>query len=77
MGKLVIIMTGVLALYLLPPVKEAYDAIYATATTTMGIELSDFEEAFFKSLPFVVLGMILFGTIWQLFKRKDGGQDQQ
>lgn len=73
MKKLAIIVAGILALYFVPALKEAYDSIFETVPAALGMELSDFETAFFKSLPLVLLGMIVFGTIWKLFWRKDEG----
>ncbi len=66
MSKLVIIVTALGALIILPPVKSVYDGLVTTMLTP--IAPNDFVIAFFKLLPYALLGLIVFGSIFKLFR---------
>jgi len=71
MNKLVIIVGGICLLILLPPIKGIYDDLW---TTYAGLSPNSFVTAFFALLPYIALGVIVFGTIWKLFRREDSGE---
>ena len=77
MSKIIIIVMLIVALFIIPYVKEIYDGIYETVIPALGITLSPFEEMFLKLLPLVVPAIVVFGLIYKLFKRGDTtGQGQ-
>jgi hypothetical protein len=66
MKKLGYILIALCALIVLPPIKVAYDNLLVTMVTP--IVPNDFVLAFFKLLPYGLLGLIIFGTIYKLFR---------
>ena len=56
------------AVILLPPIKTVYDTLVTTMLTP--IAPNDFTMTFFILLPYALLGLIIFGTIWKLFRGK-------
>lgn len=75
MKKLGIIMAGILALYIVPGIKDAYDGILDELIgigNPYGFTLSTFETAFFQSLPLVLLIMIAVITVAKLLRKSEG-----
>jgi len=66
MQKLIIIVTALAALIILPPIKVVYDELVITMLPA--VSPNDFVTAFFKLLPYGLLGLIIFGTIYKLFR---------
>lgn len=66
MNKLVIIVTALAMLIILPGIKSAYDSL--VTSMLIPIAPNDFVIAFFKLLPYGLLGLIIFGTIYKLFR---------
>ena len=55
----------------LPPIKVAYDSLIVEYSSLFP---NDFTEAFFVMLPYLLLGLIVFGTIYKLFRRDNSGE---
>jgi hypothetical protein len=66
MSKIVLIVTALAMLIVLPPIKEVYDELVTTMLPA--VSPNDFVTAFFKLLPYGLLGLIVLGTIYKLFK---------
>lgn len=66
MRRIALVVTALCGLIILPPIKEAYDAIMTDLLTPLAP--SDFVLLFFTLLPYALLGLIVFGTIYKLFR---------
>ena len=77
MIRILIILSGLLALYLVPGIKTAYDSIFTNLFMTMTPTPSEFEQAVFKGLPLVLLVFVFVVVIYKAFKGSregDGGE---
>ena len=64
--RITAVAMGFGALIILPPIKDAYDSIVTSVLTPMNP--NDITIAFFTLLPYALLGLIVFGTIFKLFR---------
>ena len=66
--RLVAVAIGLGMLILLPAIKEVYDDLVITMLAPLNP--NDFTVMFFTLLPYALLGLIVFGTIYKLFRGK-------
>jgi len=68
--RITAVALGLGALILLPPIKEVYDELVTSMLTPLSP--NDITILFFTLLPYALLGLIVFGTIWKLFRGRPG-----
>jgi type II secretory pathway component PulF len=68
-GKVLITVTLLLALYMFPDIKAAYDSLYITAAASR-TTFSAFDSIALRVLPLVVAGAIIFGIISAIFRKR-------
>lgn len=68
--RITAVAMGLGALILLPPIKSAYDSLVTTVLNPMNP--NDITVMFFTLLPYGLLGLIVFGTIYKLFRGRPG-----
>jgi len=75
MGLALFLAMGIMMLFILPGFKVAYDAVFnATIAPMVELEeISAFDFALWKSMPLILLGLIIFGMLWAIFRRGQGG----
>ena len=69
--KFAAIVGALVILVCLPPVKAVYESLI---TTYSGLFPNAFTAAFFTAIPYILLAVIIFGTIYKLFKGTSRGE---
>jgi len=69
-SKFAVVVGCVLALYLVPGVKTAYDALYAYVLVRFP-GISAFDSFILKALPFFAVGDVFYIAITAFFKKRE------